>query len=40
MHFKHTSAKIQSKNLIQHFDWEGGGLPVPPSWLRPWQNHT
>jgi len=27
MHFKHISAKIQPKNLKQHFDWGGG----PPS---------
>jgi len=29
MHFRHISAKIQLKNLKQHFDW---GAP----WLRPW----
>jgi len=22
MHFRHTSAKIQPKNLKQHFNWE------------------
>jgi len=27
MHFRHTSAKIQPKNLKQHFDWEDGGPP-------------
>jgi len=28
MHFMHISAKIQLKNLKQHFDWgEGGGPP-------------
>jgi len=30
MHFRHISAKIQPKNLKQHFDWG------KPSWLRPW----
>jgi len=29
MYFKHISAKIQRKNLKQHFDW--GGLARPPS---------
>jgi len=28
MHFRHISAKIQPKNLKQHFDWGGWtGLP-------------
>jgi len=26
MHFRHISAKIQLKNLKQHFDWGGGPL--------------
>jgi len=25
MHFRHISAKIQHKNLKQHFDWEAQG---------------
>jgi len=29
MHFKHKSAKIQLKNLKQHFDWGGGGGGAP-----------
>jgi len=33
MHFRHISAKIQPKNLKQHFDWgEGAG----PPWLSTW----
>jgi len=24
MHFRHISAKIQPKNLKQHFDWRAG----------------
>jgi len=35
MHFKHISAKIQPKNLKQHFDW-GGWAFWAPCWLRPW----
>jgi len=35
MHFRHISAKIQSKNLKQHFDWGEGGPPGPTTWLRP-----
>jgi len=32
MHFRHIVAKIQSKNLKQHFDWGGeAGTPGPPS---------
>jgi len=34
MHFRHISAKIQLKNLKQHFDWGAG--PSGPPWLRPW----
>jgi len=30
MHFRHISAKIQPKNLKQHFDWEGAGPPGIP----------
>jgi len=31
MHFRHISAKIQLKNLKQHFDWGGRGPgPVGP----------
>jgi len=30
MHFRHISAKIQLKNLKQHFDWGAPGpLPTP-----------
>jgi len=29
MHFKHISAKIQLKNLKQHFDWGSGPLSRP-----------
>jgi len=29
MHFRHISAKIQLKNLKQHFDWEAR---VPPGY--------
>jgi len=28
MHFRLISAKIQTKNLKQHFDWWGGGWPL------------
>jgi len=28
LHFRHISAKIQLKNLKQHFDWEGGLGPL------------
>jgi len=31
MHFRHISAKVQPKNLKQHFDW-GPGPPEPPSY--------
>jgi len=34
MQFRHTSAKIQSKNVKQNFDWGGPGH-CPP-WLRSW----
>jgi len=27
MYFRYISAKIQPKNLKQHFDWEGGRAP-------------
>jgi len=37
MHFRHTSAKIQPKNLKQHFD-RGGEDGVP--WLRPCSSPT
>jgi len=30
MYFKHVSAKIQPKNLKQHFDWEGAGPLATP----------
>jgi len=29
MHFRHIAAKIQTKNLKQHFDWGGPGLLGP-----------
>jgi len=32
MHFRHISAKIQLKNLKQHFDWGD------PGWLHPCTN--
>jgi len=36
MHFRHNSAKIQLKNLKQHFDWGGGpgtpGYNLAPKW--------
>jgi len=28
MHFRHISAKIEPKNLKQHFDWGGAGAPL------------
>jgi len=31
MRFRHISAKIQPKNLKQHFDWESGP-PGPPGY--------
>jgi len=31
MYFRHISAKIQLKNLKQHFDWEGRA-PSPPGY--------
>jgi len=34
VHFRHVSAKIWSKNLKQHFDWEDG-QSEPNPWLRP-----
>jgi len=30
VHFRHVSAKIQPKNLKQHFDW-GARVPLDPS---------
>jgi len=35
MYFSHISAKIQPKNLKQHFDW-GEPSPLGLSWLRSW----
>jgi len=32
MHFRHISAKIQPKNLKQHFDWGADLLDPPPSY--------
>jgi len=32
MHFRHISAKIQLKNLKQHFDWGGGGDKKEKIW--------
>jgi len=32
MHFKHISAKIQLKNLKQHFDWGSPGSLGPPGY--------
>jgi len=29
MPFRHISAKVQLKNLKQHFDWGVAGLPRP-----------
>jgi len=29
MHIRHISAKIQPKNLKQHFDWGAGHLATP-----------
>jgi len=34
MQFRYIPAKIQLKNLKQHFDW-GGAAPWIPSCLRP-----
>jgi len=34
MHFKHISAKIQPKNLKQHFDWGEEAGPLGSLWLR------
>jgi len=35
MHFRHISAKIQPKNLKQHFDWGGPRSPGSTAWQRP-----
>jgi len=37
MYFRQISAKIQPKNLKQHFDWGWARASwAHPSWLRPW----
>jgi len=35
MYFRHILAKIQPKNMKQHFDW-GVRVPLGFPWIRPW----